>query len=55
MEIIPELNDSDLVFIDADKSNYLNYYQLILPKVNKGGLVLVDNVLWSGKVFKQLK
>ncbi len=51
MEIIPELEEEfDLVFIDADKSNYLNYYNLVLPKVRKNGLVIADNVLWSGKV-----
>lgn len=41
----------DLVFIDADKENYINYYQAILPMVRQGGLVLVDNVLWSGRVL----
>ena len=52
MELIPSLNDTfDLVFIDADKSNYLNYYQMILPKVKQGGLIIADNVLWSGKVL----
>jgi predicted O-methyltransferase YrrM len=40
----------DLVFIDADKVNYINYYKLILPKVRKGGIIIADNVLWSGKV-----
>jgi predicted O-methyltransferase YrrM len=40
-----------LVFIDADKSNYINYYELILPKVRPGGLIIADNVLWSGKVL----
>lgn len=42
----------DLVFIDADKTNYLNYYKAILPMVRSGGLVLVDNVLWGGKVLQ---
>ena len=42
----------DLVFIDADKENYLNYFELILPKMNKGGIILSDNVLWSGKVLE---
>lgn len=52
MEIIPTLDESfDLVFIDADKSNYLNYYEMILPKVRPGGLIIADNVLWSGKVL----
>lgn len=42
----------DLVFIDADKENYINYFELILPKMNKGGIILSDNVLWSGKVLE---
>jgi caffeoyl-CoA O-methyltransferase len=41
----------DLVFIDADKTNYLNYYEAVLPKLRKGGIILVDNVLWSGAVL----
>lgn len=56
IDIIPALeNKFDLVFIDADKENYLNYYELILPKMNKGGIILSDNVLWSGKVVEPLK
>lgn len=52
MEIIPTLNEIfDLVFIDADKENYLNYYHLVFDKVKSGGYFLVDNVLWSGKVL----
>ena len=55
IEIIPTLNKKfDLVFIDADKENYLNYFELILPKMNKGGIILSDNVLWSGKVLEPL-
>ena len=51
LEIIPQLNEKfDLVFIDADKSNYSNYFNLIIDKINPGGLILSDNVLWSGKV-----
>lgn len=51
MDIIPTLeNDWDMVFIDADKENYLNYYKLVIDKVRPGGLILADNVLWSGKV-----
>ena len=38
------------VFIDADKVNYLKYYEMVLPKVRKGGWIIADNVLWSGKV-----
>lgn len=41
----------DLVFIDADKTNYLNYYEALLPKLKSGGVILIDNVLWSGKVL----
>jgi len=41
----------DLVFIDADKENYLNYWEACLPKVRRGGLLVVDNVLWSGRVL----
>lgn len=56
MEIIPELGDGfDLVFIDADKQNYLNYYKLVFDKVKAGGLILTDNVLWSGKVVQEVK
>ena len=51
LEIIPKLNQSfDLVFIDADKRNYKNYLDLVIDKVNSGGYILTDNVLWSGKV-----
>jgi len=51
LEIIPTLNQSfDLVFIDADKRNYKNYLDLVIDKVNSGGYILTDNVLWSGKV-----
>ena len=50
-DIIPRLNEAfDLVFIDADKDNYLTYYELVFDKVKKGGYILADNVLWSGKV-----
>ena len=53
VHIIPTLDAKfDLVFIDADKENYLNYFELILPKMNKGGIILSDNVLWSGKVLE---
>ncbi len=55
LNIIPTLNlKFDLVFIDADKENYINYYNLIVPKMNKGGIILSDNVLWSGKVLEPL-
>lgn len=54
-DIIPTIDlKFDLVFIDADKENYLNYYEMIVPKMNKGGIILSDNVLWSGKVLEEL-
>jgi caffeoyl-CoA O-methyltransferase len=54
--IIPTLElKFDLVFIDADKENYINYFELIVPKMNKGGIILSDNVLWSGKVLEPLQ
>ncbi|KGO88785.1 O-methyltransferase [Flavobacterium suncheonense] len=56
LEIIPTLNKKfDLVFIDADKENYINYFNMIVPMMNKGGLILSDNVLWSGKVLEEVK
>jgi caffeoyl-CoA O-methyltransferase len=52
LDIIPTLNENwDIVFIDADKSNYINYYNLVLDKMSTGGLIICDNVLWSGKVL----
>ena len=55
-EIIPQLKMTfDLVFIDADKENYLNYYELCLEKMNSGGFLVADNVLWSGKVVEEAK
>jgi caffeoyl-CoA O-methyltransferase len=55
MEIIPKINKKyDLVFIDADKENYLNYLEIIIPKMNKKGVILSDNVLWSGKVLEEV-
>jgi len=51
VELIPQLDEQfDIVFIDADKMNYINYYHLVFDKVKKGGYILSDNVLWSGKV-----
>ena len=43
----------DIVFLDADKGNYINYFELISPKIKKGGLLISDNVLWSGKVLEK--
>lgn len=55
LEIIPTINEKfDLVFIDADKSNYINYFHLIIKKMKKGGIILSDNVLWNGKVVEKL-
>lgn len=52
MAIIPEIDVAyDLVFIDADKENYSNYYDLVFDKVRVGGYIIADNVLWSGKVL----
>ncbi|MAB49957.1 MAG: methyltransferase [Flavobacteriaceae bacterium] len=55
LDIIPDLDTSfDLVFIDADKPNYSNYFHLIIDKLNSGGIILSDNVLWHGKVVEEL-
>ena len=51
LEIIPRIQEEfDLVFIDADKVNYANYFELVLPLVRTGGFIVADNVLWGGKV-----
>ena len=56
LEVIPVLDETfDLVFIDADKPNYSNYYDLVFPKLRIGGIILADNVLWSGKVLDAAK
>ncbi|WP_439151456.1 O-methyltransferase [Winogradskyella sp.] len=55
IDIIPKLDDMfDLVFIDADKPNYSNYFHLIIDKIQPGGVILSDNVLWHGKVVKPI-
>jgi len=52
LKIIPTLDESwDIVFIDADKKNYSAYYDLVISQVRKGGFIIADNVLWSGKVL----
>jgi predicted O-methyltransferase YrrM len=52
MDIIPTIHHTfDLVFIDADKENYISYFELVIDKVRKGGFIIADNVLWSGKVL----
>lgn len=54
LEIISALKgEFDLVFIDADKENYVNYFNLVIDRVRKGGIILADNVLWSGQVLKK--
>ena len=56
LDIIPTLiGPFDLVFIDADKENYSNYFDLIIDKVPSGGFILADNVLWSGNILKDEK
>ena len=55
-DIIPSLNTTfDLVFIDADKQNYAHYFDLVIEKMNRGGIILSDKVLWSGKVVEEVK
>jgi len=55
LDIIPTINTTfDLVFIDADKPNYSNYFHAIINKMNKGGVIISDNVLWSGKVVEKI-
>lgn len=57
LEVIPTLGDEpfDVAFIDADKRLYCEYYEMILPKMRPGGLILADNTLWDGKVLKPAK
>lgn len=56
LDIIPKLkNTYDLVFIDADKPSYSNYFHLVIDKLNPGGIILSDNVLWHGKVIETLE
>lgn len=52
LDIIPTLEGNfDMVFIDADKANYIKYYELVVERVNPGGIIVADNVLWSGKIL----
>ena len=52
LDIIPKIEEKfDLIFIDADKENYINYFNLVIDKLNNNGIILADNVLWSGKVI----
>lgn len=54
LQVAPTLNTTwDLVFIDAEKEDYMAYYEAVLPAVRKGGFILADNVLWNGKVVQE--
>jgi len=54
LQTLPEIDETfDFIFLDADKANYPEYYKLLLPKLGTNGLLLVDNVLWSGRVLEQ--
>ena len=56
VDVIPQLNDKfQLAFLDADKENYSNYFDLIIEKMDVGGYIIADNVLWSGKVTEENK
>jgi len=56
LEVIPKLDITfDLIFIDADKKNYPNYFKLVIEKLNPKGILLSDNVLWNGKIIEDLK
>ena len=56
LEIIPKINSQfDLIFLDADKENYNKYLEIIIPKLNKKGILISDNVLWHGKVLSDKK
>jgi len=55
-DITPNLTQTfDIIFIDADKKNYCLYYEIALTKIKKGGYIIIDNVLWSGKVLEKAK
>ncbi|MDM8160789.1 O-methyltransferase [Labilibaculum sp. K2S] len=55
LEIIPKLKENfDLIFIDADKRQYIEYFEAVFPKLNKGGFILADDVLWDGKVVEEI-
>ena len=54
MKLIPQLNQQfDLVFMDADKRKYIDYYELVLPLLNQGGYIIADNTLWDGHVLEE--
>ena len=56
LQILPTLNEKyDLIFLDADKKNYLTYLDLLIPKLKRKGILMTDNVLWNGKVLNNVK
>ena len=56
LQVIPTLQEQwDMVYIDGDKEQYTDYYEAVLPQVRKGGIILADNVLWDGKVVKEVR
>lgn len=55
LEIIPTIDETfDLVFMDADKREYWDYFEMVLPTVNQGGFIIADNTLWDGKVIEEV-
>jgi predicted O-methyltransferase YrrM len=55
-DILPQLNEQfELCFLDADKRHYLTHYEMVLPKMTKGGLIIADNTLWGGKVVGKIQ
>lgn len=56
IELLPQLNKKfDLAFIDGNKREYLDYYEMVLPMIEKGGFLLFDNTIWYGKIFKEIE
>lgn len=56
LDIIPRLGDNwDLVFVDADKRDYVKYYETLLPRMNSGGFILADNTLWYGRITEEAR
>lgn len=56
LQVLKQLDATwDLVFMDAEKDDYIAYYELVLPRLRQGGIILADNVLWSGKVVQEVK
>lgn len=56
LQVLKQLDATwDLVFMDAEKDDYIAYYELVLPRLRQGGIIMADNVLWSGKVIQEVK